>query len=442
MTTERERIDRMLAEGKVSAEEAQRLRAALDVSEREEAQAPAGAREAIAKPRLSRLALAGALGLPVAVVAFLLLAGIAILCGLPDDRAAEGGFLVAAAVVLTGLGLSIAGRVAIRRAPDELRGRTLALWGIALQGLAVLCAVGVTLILGHLARQARMRDRNRAEEAERRRIEEEARREEEREAWSHIYDLWHRFRKLACQPREPQQFPVRLELLEPGWAEDYRAGKIPETDLQDTVLDEVVLALADELSETNHDWSSRLDRHYVVFSLDKPRLLVPFRKIAGEWYLAREKVTYDFPRGSVWPKKKEKLREDIREIRDRWTRFSALAVSGDVRAEGLREFLHPRLLERIREGRVSREDLRRTILSESAVEFLKRQERDAASFWETTIRLHWTGDNGALVVTNGEAYAEASLEKIEGRWRFEGFRFLWPAVRTPAGGGGREERTR
>ena len=33
MTDERERIDRMLAEGKVSAEEAERLRASLDKAE-------------------------------------------------------------------------------------------------------------------------------------------------------------------------------------------------------------------------------------------------------------------------------------------------------------------------------------------------------------------------------------------------------------------------
>ncbi|MHC5056119.1 MAG: hypothetical protein ACYTKD_15545 [Planctomycetota bacterium] len=134
MTTERERIEKLLADGKVSPMEAERLRAALEKAERDEAARPAAAGEGqadrLGRPRLSRLALAGVLGLPAAGVTFLFVMGLAIVFGVIEERAAGGGLMMAAAVALVGVGLSIAGLVVTRRQPDRFSGRRLATAGI------------------------------------------------------------------------------------------------------------------------------------------------------------------------------------------------------------------------------------------------------------------------------------------------------------------------
>ncbi|MHC4247996.1 MAG: hypothetical protein ACYS9X_02600 [Planctomycetota bacterium] len=231
MTTERERIEKLLAEGKVSAEEAERLRAALDRAEREETHPPPGAREAIVKPRLSRLALAGALGLPAAGIAFLLVAGLSIAFGVRDDRAAEGAFLVAAAVALTGVGLSIAGRVAIRRAPDELTGLRAARLGIIVPVVTGAVVLVVIVVVGIVTDYYNYRHGQR--------MREQALLQRDEEVLQHLWQqLCH-----AVTSRKSGDMPEELfhemldQLLEPEWVgaivEESSRGGGPGTQLWD-----------------------------------------------------------------------------------------------------------------------------------------------------------------------------------------------------------------
>ncbi|MHC5056115.1 MAG: hypothetical protein ACYTKD_15525 [Planctomycetota bacterium] len=249
MTTERQRIEKLLADGKVSAEEAERLRAALDRAEREEAQAPPGAREAIVKPRLSRLALAGALGLPAAGIAFLLVAGLSIAFGVRDDRAAEGALLVAAAVALTGVGLSIAGRVAIRRAPDELTGLRAARFGIVVPVVTGAVVLVVIVIVGIVSDYYNMRHGQRMrEEAMRARDEEEL-----EHLWGRLHDA---VTQRGASEMPDEFFHEMLDVfLEPEWVgaiveESSREGG-PGTQLWDK-LERLVAAPGSE-----HLWWSR-----------------------------------------------------------------------------------------------------------------------------------------------------------------------------------------
>ena len=134
MSQERERIDRLLAEGKLSAEEAERLRAALEESEAGETFEV----EHIQPPRLSRLAVAGALCLPGAVVAGLLTSALFnTLTALGAKRIPGNdiGFLVGLAVLLTGVVLSISALVVIKVSHGELTGRGLALFGLISQSI-------------------------------------------------------------------------------------------------------------------------------------------------------------------------------------------------------------------------------------------------------------------------------------------------------------------
>ncbi len=129
MSQERERIDRLLAEGKISAEEAERLRAAMEKSEVGETFEV----EHIERPRLSRLAVAGALCLPGALVAGLLtwvLANARCAERLLDDTT---GLFVGWAVLLIGIVLSIAALIGIRESQGELKGRGPALFALILQ---------------------------------------------------------------------------------------------------------------------------------------------------------------------------------------------------------------------------------------------------------------------------------------------------------------------
>lgn len=132
MSNERERIEHLLAEGKISTEEAERLRAAM---ERSETRAPV-APEPLAKPRLSRLAVASALGLPAAVTAGLLvhLLGLFILLITrhPDKNHVLDlvAVLTALVVILASAIAGIASLVAVGKTPDRLRGRGLAILGL------------------------------------------------------------------------------------------------------------------------------------------------------------------------------------------------------------------------------------------------------------------------------------------------------------------------
>lgn len=192
MTTERERIDKMLAEGKVSAKEAERLRAALEGSEREEMQAPPGPREEITRPRLSRLALAGALGVPAGIVTWLFVFGLGICLADDTDSIVAGAFIVAFAVMLIFVALSAGGLVVIRQAPDKLTGRRLAHLGIWLPTGLIIAWVTSVAIIAHLQKQRSRKEARRLMEKERavlQRAEEEAERrdaEYRRRDWDEI----------------------------------------------------------------------------------------------------------------------------------------------------------------------------------------------------------------------------------------------------------------
>ncbi|MHC4253728.1 MAG: SHOCT-like domain-containing protein [Planctomycetota bacterium] len=160
MASERERIKKMLAEGKVSPEEAARLEAAIDAAEVGEGDTPArrpgGTGDGGAgkmgddEPRLSRLALASALCLPGAVVVGILVALLAqVATG--GQRISEGavalGAISGVAVLLTGFIAGIAALRSIRARPRRLRGRGLCIVGIV--GLpAALVLVFLLLMAG------------------------------------------------------------------------------------------------------------------------------------------------------------------------------------------------------------------------------------------------------------------------------------------------------
>lgn len=126
MSAERERIDRMQSEGKITQEEAHRLLAALDRSETPE---PPPAQLAL-PPRLSRLAIAGALAFPAAVIAAFLVSALARAFGATAVQAENARVSAEYAVLLVGIVLSISALVAIRNSQGCLAGLGLALFGI------------------------------------------------------------------------------------------------------------------------------------------------------------------------------------------------------------------------------------------------------------------------------------------------------------------------
>ena len=234
---------------------------------------------------------------------------------------------------------------------------------------------------------------------------------------------------------------LRLELIEPGWAEDYRAGRVTEEEMRDTALDDVFLFATYGSWSVNAELSDRANSGYVVMEGEDHTIRIPVVKVGPEWFLARKKVEYRFERGSTAKAKIEASRTMVREVRDAWARLTALVMSRDAGGGvDLFELLPPHVLERLKEKKATRKDLADTVMAESFPEFLRYQEQDTASFWETHIGLSSGGyESGDILVTNGDAYAKALVEKIDGRWRFESFRFRVPAVRTPADGSGREE---
>ncbi|MDK1032910.1 MAG: hypothetical protein QGD94_12945 [Planctomycetia bacterium] len=142
MSDEHKRIDRMLAEGKISPEEAARLRGALEKSE-DVAEAPVA--EPVTKRRLSKLAVAGALGVPAAIVAALLVYafGMLIAEGMRgDERAGLAATVTGVAVVLAGFVLSVAALVAIRNNRETRCGKGLAIFGL----LAILIPIAALIL--------------------------------------------------------------------------------------------------------------------------------------------------------------------------------------------------------------------------------------------------------------------------------------------------------
>ena len=120
-----------------------------------------------------------------------------------------------------------------RPAGDHGDGRSQAGTRLALAGiiapvmLGVLGGVGFAFLEYRKDKRAATRMREAMREAEEARRD-DMRRAEEREAWARIYRLWCRFHKLSQSDTDPTQLQTRLELLEPGWAEDYLAGKLSE----------------------------------------------------------------------------------------------------------------------------------------------------------------------------------------------------------------------
>jgi HlyD family secretion protein len=115
-------------------------------------------------PRISKLAVAGALGLPAALVAGLIAAGLGMIVApnIPgrDDTIATAAALLGLSVLLAGVTLSICGLAAICRSNGRLGGRRLAHFGIWLPpalviGFAALAAWRWEARLGELAALAR-----------------------------------------------------------------------------------------------------------------------------------------------------------------------------------------------------------------------------------------------------------------------------------------------
>ena len=133
MSDERERIERMRAEGKISTEEARRLMDALEKAEQKEQNISSGGIPLVEQQRLSKTAVAGALCLPAAIIVGLL-AGFAAHLVSKEDHLTEGTAWIAVlsgtAVLLVGLLLGIAALLAVRREPDKLWGKGFAWVGI------------------------------------------------------------------------------------------------------------------------------------------------------------------------------------------------------------------------------------------------------------------------------------------------------------------------
>ena len=133
-----------------------------------------------AGPRLSKLAIASALSLPVAVL-------VAVLTEAVVPRVEGGPFF---AVLLAGLILGIASLIAIRNSPKTLRGRSLAWIGVLTLPLLILIIVPLRMISIQRAREEFQKDEQQLrEERERHRDENRKRQDEIRKANTEKTDL-------------------------------------------------------------------------------------------------------------------------------------------------------------------------------------------------------------------------------------------------------------
>ncbi|MHC5056117.1 MAG: hypothetical protein ACYTKD_15535 [Planctomycetota bacterium] len=302
MTTERERIEKLLADGKVSAEEAERLRAALEKAEREEARAQVtpGPRNEITTPRISRLAVAGALGLPAAGVAALLVAGFAMIFTKREEQIVGAVVLVGLAVLLTGIGLSIGGLVAIRRSSGALCGTRAAAVGICAPFVAGFCAlaIGVGIDAYYEAQRAAARreyDERQENLLESRRLE--LRREGEEE----LVNLWYVLTEAyeAARRNDKAALEPVVYLLDPAWALDVATGRITESDGRDSVLGSRIaplLARSWRAREANSVKSVQFDDEIkagtMVVTDGRDEAVVAVVKVEGKWRFSREPVQF------------------------------------------------------------------------------------------------------------------------------------------------------
>ena len=135
MSAESERIDRMLSEGKISPDEAQRLRAALDKSEPEPsplAQFPSS--------RISRLAVTSAV---LVVVAFAVQI-IVVLASVAFHRGTSSVILPVGPLLLLSLIFGISALVVIKKSQGRLTGRGLALFGVVSSSLVLIAVILLT----------------------------------------------------------------------------------------------------------------------------------------------------------------------------------------------------------------------------------------------------------------------------------------------------------
>ncbi|MHC4247997.1 MAG: SHOCT-like domain-containing protein [Planctomycetota bacterium] len=285
MATERQRIEKLLADGKVSAEEAERLLAALEKSERDDAQAAPGPREEIKKPRLSRLALAGALCMPGAFVAALLVAGFAMIFTRNEEQIVGAVALVGLAVFLTGIGLSIGGLILIRRAPDELAGRKLAHLGIWLP--VAVTVVVYTAVTAEVRRARRDREASQAKLRELHMLRELA--DEQ------IPALWEQMHAILveCSAHPASERPAAFAeaaktLLDPAWAKHLEA-RANQVGLDDTNGFKPLLQ-----TETIKDMrvsrrTTRIDegRGQIVVTDGRRRVSLGVCRVGNEWRFVR-----------------------------------------------------------------------------------------------------------------------------------------------------------
>jgi hypothetical protein len=141
-------------DGTISAEEGEKLKAAVK-SDPDVKPAPV-AEEPIRGPRMSRLAIAGALGPIGAIVVAMVAYGIGSIFGARPGAASEGAACLGGATVVVCFVLSIIALVAIRMRPTELSGKRLAVAGIVAPVVCVVAPAGIALAkLGRMARRRR-----------------------------------------------------------------------------------------------------------------------------------------------------------------------------------------------------------------------------------------------------------------------------------------------
>jgi len=305
VSNERERIEHLLAEGKISAEEAERLRTAMNKSEVRAPVAP----EPVAKPRLSRLAVASALGLPAAVTAGLLVYAFGLLILLvaehadKDDVLALAAGLTGFAVLLAGAIAGIAALVAVRNAPDRLRGRGLAILGVLqLPVVAVLCTA--LLLLQTQADSEGIQ----AEPAMHRELDVQRQPDDVGTVQVapvpvEIFELWQRLQ--AIMRSETPSPAAVLELMEPTWAEAVRGASSTEetealnqgtlfgSDLPEEKADVAQLGKPDAVNLSDgSEWVE------LVIGHEGEVMRVPVIQINGRYYFARGPVQFEKRDGS------------------------------------------------------------------------------------------------------------------------------------------------
>jgi predicted Ser/Thr protein kinase len=276
----------------------------------------AGAAPRAARPRLSRLAFCGVLGLPAAIVTFVLLGALCVLFGgrFHDEEAAAAA-VVSGLVALTGVSLSIAGLVAVRRSSGRLRGGVLAVLGVLLPVGLVPLVLGLAAVMWFYKgyRDAELRQL----EMDQRRAYEKAKRQElegikkQRIAEGEVRAVWQRLRDQMVK-RAGTASPAELaELVEPsrrekllGWpglsAEEQKELKT-QSGVFGIRFDEIPATPAADFFKRAKVVEVKLDGDAaeMVLEFRKKHLSVPFRRVEGSWFFAPAAVPDLAPAGDA-----------------------------------------------------------------------------------------------------------------------------------------------